>query len=323
MALSSGAGSASTVVYVGNFTRSHCTEVHVSASLEELGHTVVRLQENELDWPRLPEIAAVADLVLWTRTWPVDAVAAVDALGKLRAAGVPTVSYHLDRWWGLQREHEVHSEPFFRTDLVITPDDQAAKWAAAGVNHRWMPPGVYDAECGPVAPNPRRWPWPVVFVGSYPYPHPGWAPYRHDLISTFRRRFGRDFQVLPRRGQPIRGRDHQELYATAKVVVGDSCLVGTPARYWSDRIPETLGRGGLLIHPDVTGLDDWYVNGQDLLTYPLGDFEQAVKQAEWALANPAGARQIRDHGRATVLARDTYAHRMTAVLAAVGSKAAV
>jgi len=309
----------SVVAYAGNFTRSWCTEVHVAGSLEQLGHTVVRVQENNLDWARLPDLVdqAAVDLVLWTRTWAVDGAAALQALDELRGRGVPTVSYHLDRWWGLGREPEIHSEPFFRTDLVVTPDDQAEQWAAAGVHHRWMPPGVYGAECGPVEPNPQRWPWPVVFVGSYPYPHPGWTQYRHNLVMKFRARFGHDFQVLPRRGQPIRGRDLQELYATAQVVVGDSCLVGTPARYWSDRIPETLGRGGLLIHPDVPGLAAWYATGHDLLTYPLGDFDQAVAHAEWALANPAAAQQIRDQGRATVLGRDTYAHRMAAVLAAV------
>lgn len=317
-----------TVAYLGNFRHSWCTEVHVAGSLQALGHRVVQLQEDATDWPAIPQLveAAGAQLLLWTRTWPADLDSVLPELARLRDAGVPTVSYHLDRWWGLDREHQVAEQPFFHTDLVVSPDD-SPRWAEAGVNHLWLPPGVYGAECSPVAPNPRRWPAEVVFVGSYPYPHAEWAEYRAGLIVAMRAAFGRRFDVLPHRrgaraGTPIRGAMLAELYATAKVVVGDSCLAGESYRYWSDRIPETLGRGGLLIHPEVEGMDAWYTNhaamppgaAGDLLTYELGRYEQAVVLAEQALANPADAAEARAHGRATVLSRDTYQHRMATVL---------
>jgi hypothetical protein len=316
-----------TVAYVGNFTRSWCTEVHVAGSLEQLGHAVVRLQENEVDWVGLPAAVedADADLLLWTRTWGVDTPAALRALDELRARRVPTVSYHLDRWWGLDREHQIMSEPFFRTDLVVTPDDQAEKWAAAGVNHLWMPPAVYAAECGPVVPNPRRWPHDVIFVGSYPYPHPGWAPYRHELVGRLRRRYGKRFMVWPRHGQAIRGRDLQELYATAKVVVGDSCLVGDSRRYTSDRIPETVGRGGFLVHPHVAGVTDGsqYTDREHLVTYPLGDFDEMIRLVDHYLGEANEREVIRVAGRAHVAAHHTYTHRMAAVLAAVDAMVTV
>lgn len=303
-----------TVAYIGNFTRPWCTETHVAGSLEQLGHTVARVQENEIDWAALPGIDA--DLVLWTRTWAVDTPAALQALDELRARRIPTVSYHLDRWWGLEREHQVMSEPFFRTDLVITPDDQAEQWAAAGVNHMWMPPAVYAAECGLVAPNPRRWPYDVVFVGSYPYPHPGWAAYRHQTVTRLRRRYGRRFGILPRRGQSIRGRDLQELYATVPIIVGDSCLVGTPRRYTSDRIPETVGRGGLLIHPHVAGVTDGslYTDREHLATYPLGDFDELLRLVDHYLDHRSEAEAIRTAGRAHVAVHHTYEIRMRTVL---------
>lgn len=328
-----------TVGWIGNFSKPWCSEVHFTASVESLGHRVVRWQENTLDWATLPRLAEgeATQVVFWTRTWDTPRDVVTEAFGELRSAGIPSVAYHLDRWWGLEREYQIHTEPFFRLNLVVSPDDQAEKWAAAGVNHLWMPPGVYAAECGEVAPNPRRWPHDVVFVGSFPYPHPAWAPYRAGLVAAFRGAFGKRFGVWPQRGRPIRGRDLQELYATAKVVVGDSCLSGSPKMYWSDRIPESLGRGALLIHPRVDGMEAWYRTQRwehgsgdlhpyaeggswppdsfgDLLTYDLGDFGQAVRLAEWALARPVAAQQIRAQGRATVLGRDTYAHRLAAVL---------
>lgn len=299
-----------------NFRRPWCTEVHVASSLRSMGHTVLELQEDRLDWDQLPDLAALAHLVLWTRTWEVDKVAAVRALERLRDARIPSVSYHLDRWWGLDREYQVESEPFFRTDLVVSPDGaNDHRWAEAGVNHLFLPPGVFAAECEPVAPNSRRFPEDVVFVGSHPYPHAEWRPVRSAVIDAFKDRFGRRFRVYPTaRGRPIRGADLQEVYATAKVVLGDSCLAGGATHYWSDRIPETLGRGGLLIHPKVEGMDGWYTDGVDLLTYPQAEPSRAVELAERMLDDPAEADRISRHGRETVLDRDTYAHRMQSVI---------
>lgn len=278
-----------------------------------------------MEWGKLPAQceALGAQAVFWTRTWPQEMSVVEPVLKELEAEGIPTVSYHLDRWHGLNREHQVRDQPFFRTSLVVSPNDDP-RWADDGVNHFWLPPGVYGPECEPVPANPRRWPFDVVFVGSHPYPHPEWAKYRGDLLATFQRAFRGRFGILPRRGVPVRGRDLQELYATVPVILGDSCLAGESYGYWSDRVPETLGRGGLLIHPYVPGIGagfrDWYGAGRrteldDLLAYRLGEFDDAVAAARSALANPDASRSIAEHGRATVLTRDTYAHRMATVLA--------
>jgi hypothetical protein len=99
-----------------------------------------------------------------------------------------------------------------------------------------------------------------------------------------------------------------------KVLVGDSCLAGSPARYWSDRIPETLGRGGFLIHPEVQGLEGQHPS---LVTYPLGDFavlrdkiDDALDDAEFRMVTAALARQ-------GVLDRHLYEHRLERLLATV------
>jgi len=302
-----------TIAYVGNFTRPFCTEVHVAGSLRELGHTVVQLQENELDWRLLPDLVRRdgAHLVLWTRTWGVDNEAALWALAELADRGVPTVSYHLDRWWGLEREYQVEVEPFFRTAMVFSPDDQPQRWADAGVNHRWLPPGVYGPECRPAEPNRRLFPHDVVFVGTWPYPHPSWKDYRGELLTRLEGHYGRRFARWPQR-RPIRGRQLAALYATAKVVIGDSCLAGAPHGYWSDRVPETLGRGGLLVHPHTPVLAEWY---PDLPTYQLGDFDGLLEQVDGLLAATGEWRQqLADANRSLVLARDTYTHRMATVL---------
>jgi hypothetical protein len=314
-----------TVAYRGNFqpgvSRPWSTETHVASALERLGHRVVRLQENQVDWVDCEVAGRAADLFLWQRTWDIDPAGGHQALASLEAAGVPTVSFHLDLYIGLEREAQLADDPFWRTALVVTADGgHADEFAAYGINHRWLPPAVAEEECVVGRPNRRRYPHPVVFVGSHPYPHPGWRPYRDRLIATLQRRYRGHFRVCPDRGRPIRGAELASLYASAAVVVGDSCLAGQVPRYWSDRTPETLGRGGFLIHPQIEGMADWYRPGHDFVTYPVGDFGALCDHIDRYLDAPDERANIAAQGRATVLARDTYRHRMAAVLETVESE---
>lgn len=322
------AGRRPTIAYVGNFTHPFCTERHVEQALRHLGWHVVRLQESRVVWSRLAGQvrSSRASMLLWTRTWDVDADAANTALAKVRALQVPTVSFHLDRWWGLDRQEQVQRVPFFRTDHVFTADGgHDDDWAAAGVNHHWLPPGVSGFDCAPADPDPVRWPEPVVFVGSHPYPHVEWRPHRTAMLDTVRKVVGADrLAILPglqadgARRPAIRQGDLRQLYATAKVVVGDSCLAGGATRYWSDRIPETLGRGGFLIHPHVAGIEDWYQDGEHLALYPLGDWDALAAQVTYWLDHDDERAKVAAAGRDLVLSRDTYVHRMRHVLDVVG-----
>lgn len=306
------------ILYVGNFTRPWCTEVHVAASLESLGHRVVRAQENTIDWSQHPGVRTAigrtddVELVLWTRTWAVDSDAATAMLERFRDAGAPSAAFHLDRWFGLDREYQVTTEPFFQAvDAVFTADGgHDAEFAAAGVPHTWLPPGVFDVDCRRRGRRLRQFVSDVAFVGSHPYPHPAWAPYRDELIGRLRGHFGDRFKLWPQ-GRAVRGQALNDLYASAAVMVGDSCLAGGAHRYWSDRVPETIGRGGFIIHPFVGGLEEWYPT---MPTYTLGDFDGLIEQIEWWLARPNARAEKAEELRAVVLTRDTYKHRMATLL---------
>lgn len=316
--------------YVGNFGPEHSTENHVRQALEANGHTVLQLQENDRrTWEVLadPMVAAEAtvDLVLWTRTgwdWPLHTgwswEFAIDmqrrALEQLRRRGVPTVGFHLDRWWGLAREHQVADEPFFTCDLVVTADGgHDDRWTAAGVNHVWMPPAVSRTEALREPRSNARTVPPVVFVGSWRGYHDEW-PYRAELIAWLQRRYRRQVGLYPRGGRAVRGQELVDLYRKATVVVGDSCLAGGATRYWSDRIPETVGRGGFLVHPMVEGLAEHF-GPEHLATYDLGDWDQLGAIIDHHLAHPELAAATAAAGREHVLAHHTYERRMEQLMA--------
>lgn len=307
--------------YVGNFGPSHSTENHVRQALGALGVDVAPLQE---DVPATWDLLASAnveeyewDFVLWTRTrWdpPIDVNVQRGALVALEQAGVPTVGFHLDRWFGLAREPEVRTEPFFAVDLLVTADGgHEHEFATAGVNHHWMPPAVSEFECEPGTPT-ARFSSPLAFVGSWQGYHPEWQ-HRAQLVEHLQRTWGRQIKFWPRPGEhAVRGRDLRDLYASTLINVGDSCLAGDATHYWSDRIPETLGRGGFLLHPYVEGLGDSFDLGEHLVVWQLGDWDQLDRLIAYYLANPDRARQIAAAGRAQVLTHHTYTVRMRQLL---------
>jgi FkbM family methyltransferase len=302
------------VVELGNFRPSHSTETHLARSLESLGHTVVRLQEDEPEaWDAVAVLAHTPDFLLWTRTWHLPQFDQLGLLARCREACIPTVAFHLDRWIGLDREHQIHDEAMFRCELVVTADGgHDAEWAEAGVNHLWMPPGVVEDECGPGTPR-SAWRADVAFLGSATRYHAEWLPYRQELLYKLRSRYRQRFKVFPRPGQrQIRGADLADLFASVKVMVGDSCLAGGQTHYTSDRVPETLGRGGFLIHPAVEGMP--YTDGVHLVTYELGNWPQLFERIDHYLAHEDERRRIAEQGMELVRTRDTYRHRMESLI---------
>lgn len=312
-----------TIGYVGNFGPEHSTENEVRKALEKLGHTVVQLQENDpATWQRCLAPPDDWNLVLWTRTWHLPGEPQLEALAALKAAGIGTIGFSLDRWWGLDREHQVRDEPFFRCELVVTADGDPRHqrlYEQAGVNHLWAQPGVAESECYRAGEYDRTFAQrPVAFVGSHGEYHPEWG-YRLELIEWLRRTQRGRLALWPR-GRAIRGQQLANLYASTKVVVGDSCLAGGITRYWSDRIPETLGRGGFLIHPEVEGLAENYTDGVHLRTYELGNWEQLAGLIQHYLDHEDERVAIAHAGQAWVRSRHTYRHRMVDLLAVAGER---
>lgn len=305
------------VAYIGNFGVSFSTESHVALSLEAAGAEVLRVQENEIeDWTALPELfeRADVDFAMWTHTHGYADESKHDQcqtyVNEMEERGIPTVGYHLDRWWGLEREHQVY-EPFFTQAIVCTADGgHQEQWLGIGVNHIWMPPAVVHTEVGRGTPK-SVFKKDVGFLGSWMnYGHLAAWPWRYDMVVAANKRYQAKFRAWPRGGQPIRGTMINDLYASVKVMIGDSCLAGGIDHYWSDRVPETLGRGGFLVHPDVVGLDEEFPIDLPIV-YGAGDRASFFDAVDYALSIPAAERdEMIDEAIEFVRARHTYLVRM-------------
>lgn len=331
------------ITYCGNFTAVTAlgepfnTESHVKLSLESLGHTVDPIQEGPPDTVRgttaeriIERLAAnPPDLLLWTRTWRLPG----DCRAMLRWCadrGIPTVAFHLDLYAPIKRGQSggyegkgVVDDPWWSCKYVVTPDGGSdAFWKRHGVNHFYLPPGVYHAECSMAQPDQAQ-ASDVIFVGSYGY-HDDY-PYRPKLIDWLRTTYGSRFKLYPDNRPAIRGRALNVLYASAKVVVGDTLCPGfTHERYTSDRLPETLGRGGFLVYPRIKGITDgeMVTEGEHIAAYTYGDFDGLRRTIDYYLEHADERERIRRAGYEHAVATMTYRSRMTEMLAIIAEQEA-
>ena len=315
------------IAYIGNYTASWCTEVHIARELEALGHRVERFQEphpseDKYRFLKLLEdwcLTNRPDLVMFTRTWGLPAET-TDLWRRLEAIGIKTASYHLDLYVGLQRGAGILDDPFWRTQYVFTPDGDPNSqefFKSVGINHVWISPGVVSDECHPGNPQPR-YAYDVAFVGSEGY-HTEW-PWRPRLIQYLRDRYGDRFRRFggDTPGGPTRGQDLNDLYATVKVVVGDSLHLPGHTHYWTDRYFETVGRGGFLIAPYIEGIADFLTGGQHLVYYNHPNdtlteqeaLDALGEQIDHWLNRPEQRDAIRFAGQQHIANNHTYKHRL-------------
>lgn len=301
---------------IGNHSAPTTTESYVALALETLGHTVHRHQENTTNYPTLAQDLEDQEcgVVFWTRTpsYRCDAAEQARFLDDAHARGIITCGLHLDRYWDLAREADIWSHPWFKQTHVMTADGgNDDRFAEAGVNHSWWKPAISATQCGAGVFTPE-YATDVAFVGSDRY-HPEW-PWRHTLLHRLPRMYGHQFRQYGRSGERLEDHQLADAYASIKVVVGDSCLADRSDRYWSNRVVETLGRGGFLVHPRVKGMDEHYTEGEHLVYYDVNQPAQLRAVIDRWLDDEEGRHRIQAAGMERVMECDTFETRMAEVI---------
>jgi spore maturation protein CgeB len=305
------------ITFLGNFRVSYSSETHHANTLESLGYNVVRLQETEATSGEILRESLSSDMFLWihTHNWNTPGRFTMEqVLEELRDAGVKTVTYHLDLWFGLNRQKDLGHHPVYKNiQHFFTVDSQMAKWFNENtkvVGH-YLPAGVYDKESTYV---PTQIENEIIFVGSKTY-HPEWK-YRPKLINWLHETYPKRFKHYGRDGLGVvRGQELNNLYASTKIVVGDTlCPNYNYPDYWSDRIYETLGRGGFMIHPYIPGLEREFEDKKHVVFYEYKNFAQLEGLINYYLENDKEREAIRKEGHELVKNKYTYKNRWQAIL---------
>lgn len=310
-----------TISFLGNFSVPYSSESHHAATLESLGHKVVRLQESVHVSDTIYRRALRSDLFIWIHThgWETKGNMSMnDVLNGLKENDVPTMTYHLDLWFGLRRQKELGADSYYRNfQHFFTVDSRMADWfnTQTNVTGHYLPAGVFDQEA---VYNPQPLTKDVIFVGSRRY-HAEWQ-YRPKLITWLERNYGKRFEHWGGDGLGLRrGAELNHLYASSKVVVGDTlCIDFKYPDYWSDRVYETMGRGGFIIHPYISGMEREFENGKHLVFYEYGNFRELNRLINYYLENDDERERIRLAGHELVRSNYTYKNRWQHILGELG-----
>lgn len=298
-----------TISFLGNFTSPESTENLVKWALERLGHSVIPLQENKVVREGLPVDVNGSDAFLWVRTpgWlQIPDYWMMDFIADQRAHGLPTISLHLDKFWQIpEREPQIGQHPFWKTEHVFTADGGFQKeFRERGVNHHWMKPAMSEVYLHPGIPR-DEYLCDVGFVGAREY-HAEYA-FRPAMIDFLKKTYGSRFMHITN----LRGHALNDFYASCKVLVADCIFAGTP-NYWSDRAPETIGRGGFLLHPKVPGFDI------PTALYKAQDLDSLKYNIDYFLEDEKARLGIARKATAHVAMFDTWTQRMSQILGTVG-----
>jgi glycosyltransferase involved in cell wall biosynthesis len=251
------------IVYIGNF-KNLWDEEYIARSFEDLGHNVIRIHEKDsVNYIAQTITSAKPDFVIFAKLRVGNAEW---LLNELRVRGIKTICWLFDLYWGYVREEQIKTLPCFKAQIVCTTDGgNDEKWEQMKIKHFTVRQGIYKPECFMLS-EPKE--HDLVFVGTF---NP--ANVERNIVLD---KLSEDFNLTwigKRDANEMRGTALNNLYAKTKVVIGDSVI---SPKYWSNRIVETLGRGGFLIHKEVEGLKEEYPY---LVTYT--DYEDLKAKIEY------------------------------------------
>lgn len=300
------------IAFLGNFGVPYSTESHHAWTWEKLGHHVTRLQEGRATTDEVLEACRGAQIFQYTHThgWSTPgSILITEMLDRIHEMGVKSFSFHLDVYFGLEawdhRDSLVGKHPSWKTQYWFsTVGSKDAEFKQRGVNHYFLPPGVVEYGCyeGKYEPSLAV---DVGFAGSVNY-HPEY-PFRGQMVQTLQSHYGSRFRLF----QGYREQNLNNLYASVKVMVGDHCFAGEP-KYWSDRCPETCGRGGFIVYPRTEGLCI------PTAVYEPQNVNDLIAKVDYYLAHEAEREEIRKRCFLHTKMHDTYTVRLQEILKVMG-----
>lgn len=322
------------IVFLGNFDVSYTTESHHLKTYRKLGYEVLPLQEGKTNAQQILERATKADYFCWTHTHGIVTEGMAEVLSILKDKGIPTYGYHLDLWLGIDRQRDLEVDPYWNIEYFFTVDRLMAEL----MNNRddlpqayYLPAGVFEDETYIAEYNPEL-AHDIVFVGSSMY-HKEWG-YRAELIAWLKETYKNKFAHYGRGGKGIiREKSLNELYTSSKIVIGDTLCKGFEYPYYlSDRVFETTGRNGFIIHPYIVGIEDLFgtqdiaigkdgenlgyleTNSAEIITYPFGNFKYLKYLIDYYLVNDEEREAIRARGHERAVKDHTYTSRLNYIL---------
>jgi len=205
---------------------------------------------------------------------------------------------------------DIKNCPMSKSDLVLIPDStNKAKWADLGVNQELMRQAISKEFCY-LSPPKEDWKSDIVFIGSLV--NNSLYNYRYELVNFLTKNYGNKFIHLGSNNPyQIRNSELNTLISSTKIVICDSVYA---KGYWSNRVYESMGRGGFCLHSHTEGLENEFIIGEHLDTYRHNNYADLKEKIDYYLNNSKLREKIAKKGFTFVKENHTITHRCLEVI---------
>lgn len=290
----------------------------ITHAFEELGHTVIRVEEHPGRRPVGTNLTATGmncDLCLFHKT---------EIVSDLAAIPCPKVGWYFDmvandhdptltrrmavrrKWFG---DVLPHCLLMFCTDGDWVSNSGLREQALGKHwnNLRWLMQGADGRNVSPLLPLEPSPAYEILFTGMI---HHGRA--RADHVEQLKRAYGTRFTVMGDSGPRYRvhGRRLAEVFARTSIVVAPDGP--NTDYYWSNRVYLTAGLGGFLLHPFCKGLASHYYPWKDIQYYDNRDHLLAL--IEEYLPDRRRREELRERAWKRTVESNLYVHRVGELL---------
>lgn len=150
---------------------------------------------------------------------------------------------------------------------------------------------------------------PILFTGMVNH-----GRKRAEHVEHLIQRWGDRFKVMGDGGPKWRkhGRELADVFASVKIVVAPDGP--STDRYWSNRVYNTLGLGGFLLHPYCKGLEDQYGWPHELPVYENREHLDELIGFYLDSANELRRKALMIEGHSATMQRHLYRHRVAGLL---------
>lgn len=312
------------IVLYGNLVVDYCSEVHYAKTLTSMGHNVIRLQETEITTEQVLKESLDADLLVWIHSHGFinkGTLSMEQVLQILKNSNIPTVAYHLDLYMGLERWKDYEHSDYFKVQHFFTVDKLMADWLNENTDTKghFLPAGCFDQEAYIHKDyDKNNFEHDIIFVGSRGY-HPEYA-FRPQLIDWLRNTYGSRFLHVGGDGDTgtIRGDALNRIYARSKIAIGDTLNLNFDYPYYSsDRLFESICRFGFTVYPRIKGLEEYFVDGKEVVFYDHGNFDDLKAKIDYYLEHDDERESIRRAGYERGKREHTYRLRWKAIIETV------
>lgn len=263
------------IVYVANHTpkASDDTEGHLYKAMVELGHEVIRVSDQD---NTLPE----GDLLLfhkWDKLLPFNGL---------------KVCWYFDKVWQNRpayiRKVLEYADRLFLTDgtwLQQNPHPNASI----------LRQGIGDFMPGEKIIKDVD----VAMTGSM-------YGERADFCKVISKKYGSRFKIFT----SVFNRSFNDLVASVPILIAPT--YPSDDLYWSNRVYLTMGSGGFMIHPRLSGLEQEYTEGEEIVFYD--GMDDLLEKIDYYLAHEQEREMIRLAGWTRTATEYTYKARIDQLL---------